>query len=339
MAGDNKPGVDISIPVDDFPAEESNVSIAIDEEPSLAAKADATAKGTVDKAGDLANEASLAATEALATHEDATKKANDVINLADRVAAGEMDPNKKVAKGDASGETAGCMASCKNDDVGHCRGAIEIFGTIIESIVAPVAGPCGYYWFHKCLVAFAIFFFLINLGMTMDKMANGTVTDIRILHMKKITYPDIYMCIPAYSYFYSFVCCGDTCGSGTVAAVDKCQSIAILNLANAATVNGCSMGMTTNPDLGKTASDSCPYTPYVGDSIGTSFDYAAGSATGGTFRQKYSGAEPTIYDQGFTWTKSLATTNEWATGLENRRISSVQLIRQHLATFLHSSEA
>ena len=65
-----------------------------------------------------------------------------------------------------------------------------------------MAGPCGYYWFHKCLVAFAIFFFLINLGMTMDKMANGTVTDIRILHMKKITYAgrDAEIC----SYPWSF---------------------------------------------------------------------------------------------------------------------------------------
>lgn len=284
----------------------------------------------VDATGDAAESAVETVTDAIDAHDTVVQQTGDIMQVADRVESGTADPNKTAEQGeiskavDSATETAtGPCDSCKDKCtcMNQCGGGLtavsgilEIFGTMMEVIVAPVAGPCYFFWIHKFLVAFAIIFFFVNLGILLDTMANTSVTDIELKHETSINYPDLYVCIPAYAWFYGFKCCGDTCGrstaNGGVAAADACKEGGYLALALEGSSSGCEMGIFPNYDLGKSAATSCPYTAYRGQGPLTDAEWASYK----TYKMEYAGAT-SFPEKTFTWSQD---PNGWAAGLENK---------------------
>merc|ERR1712166_598436 len=315
MAGDDNkdPGVEISIPVAEDPAEESNP---------------VTAQGIADAAGDAADSAAETVNDAVDKYSAAVAKVPKAADIANRIETGTIDPSEKPKQtGEASGEVtkavneaSTCGGNCGGDKLSQVRPILEIFGTIMESVVAPVAGPCSFWVLHKALVAFAIIFFFVNLGGVLDTMANSTVTNIALKHVTKIVYPDVYICLPAYSWFYAFKCCGKTCGKTTAAVPpatkptnnedvgDRCSSAGFLSLPLNGSSDGCEMGEFRNYDLGKTAASSCPYTATRGQGTNTDAEWAKYP----TYKMQYAGATD-LPLKNFSWVR-----NDFAAGLENK---------------------
>merc|ERR1712166_310103 len=313
MAGDDNKdaGVEISIPVAEDPAEESNP---------------VTAQVIADAAGDAADSAAETVNDAVDKYSAAVAKVPKAADIANRIETGTIDPNEKPKQtGEASGEAtkavneaSTCGGNCGGDKLSQVRPILEIFGTIMESVVAPVAGPCGFWVLHKALVAFAIIFFFVNLGVVLDTMANSTVTDIVLKHEKKIVYPDIYICTPAVDLFYAFKCCGETCGkTKTVGGVtspdeavgDYCSNSGFVSLPLEGSSEGCELGEFANYDLGRSAATSCPYTATRGQGGITEVEW---DTYVNNFKLQYAGSAK-LPLKTKAWVK-----NDKAEGLENR---------------------
>jgi len=233
----------------------------------------------------------------------------------------EAATNKVSDAADGAGCCMQCTGDCLEDINGEaahsmscCGNLLEMFGTIMEVIAAPVAGPCCMWWFHKFVIVFAMLFFIVNVAIAFDDMANSTVTEIKLVHETIIFYPDIYICIPAFAYFHSFVCCGDTCGPG----IDSgCYNFGNLALPLQGNSSGCDMGVFSNFDMGKTAASECPFMTYRGrgslvDGVGT--NGAPGWADMPTYVLEYGGANPE-FKANDNYKNYI---HAFATGLENK---------------------
>jgi len=262
--------------------------------------------------GDHADDAMATLTDAADAHDDAAKKAADIVDLANRVEQGQVDPNAAPAEDGAVAAASKDVTGALPDSAAHCshvRGFVEIFGTIMEAIVAPVAGPSCMFWVHKALVAFSVVFFIVNLGVLLHTVANTTITDIELKHEKTVLYPDIYVCMPAYSNFYSFKCCSDACTSTS----SGCKNAGFLNLALENSAEGCPLGLFPGHDLGMTAATSCPFT------AGSGRKGMSDWTTYPSYVQKYAGATSSTFARKKTGTTNYVWPEDaWATGLEER---------------------
>merc|ERR1712166_1077118 len=112
------------------------------------------------------------------------------------------------------------------------------------------------WWFHKFVIVFAMLFFIVNVAIAFNDLANSTVTEIKLVHETVIFYPDIYICVPSFAYFHSFVCCQDECNTntGTVnARTAGCYDMGNMALPLEGNSSGCDMGIFSNFGMGKTA--------------------------------------------------------------------------------------
>jgi hypothetical protein len=238
----------------------------------------------------------------------------------------ESDDEAVTNKVSDTADTAGCCLQCSADclegvngeaaqSMTCCGNLLEMFGTIMEVIAAPVAGPCCMWWFHKIVVFLAMVFFIVNVATAFDQMSNSTVTEIALVHETTIVYPDVYICTPAFAYFHSYVCCKDDCGQ--TGSGSGCQSAGNLALPLQGNSSGCDMGVFSNFDMGKTAASSCPYRTYRGKGSLTAAATSSGLPTWAnypTFKMEFAGANPTW--KGNDMYKNLIHT--YAEGLENK---------------------
>ena len=208
----------------------------------------------------------------------AIEKMNDVDAAADQMnanmeTAGHDGGDGGVSKSikDAPGAaTGGCAEDC-----GPIGGWLSVFGDMFSVLSAPVAGPCWVWWFYILLVLGTFAFFIINLALLMDEWYDTTLTEVTLKYESELSYPDIYLCLPAAVYYHAFKCCAQDCNSthsGGNSGFNKCGSWGFLGMADNGKTGCKSMGKFNDFSRHYRAT-SCPYTTHVGANFPSQRNY------------------------------------------------------------------
>jgi hypothetical protein len=239
----------------------------------------------------------MVATDGVDTLNKANAAAGQASVLASNVGVGQSE------SGDVKKETSNCVEKC-----GPIASALSIAGSMLGQILAPVAGPCYWYWIHKFIVAFSILFFFVNLGILLDTFANSSVTEITTKHATSIVWPDVYLCIDALTFFHTFLCCSSSCSASVSGG---CKAIGFLKLPLTGSTDGCPLGIFNDHSKGKTAATSCPYSVKVGQKVVDITNYGSINTALPMYKMTQVGANPTPVAN--SWTVST-----FGTGLENK---------------------
>lgn len=208
----------------------------------------------------------------------AIEKMNDVDAAADQMNAnmetaghdgGDGGVSKSI-KDAPEAATGGCAEGC-----GPIGGWLSVFGDMFSVLSAPVAGPCWVWWFYILLVLGTFAFFIINLALLMDEWYDTTLTEVTLKYEAELSYPDIYLCLPAAVYYHAFMCCAPDCtptNSGGTDAFSKCGSWGFLGMADSGKTGCRSMGKFNDFSRHYRAT-SCPYTTHVGANFPSQRNY------------------------------------------------------------------